>query len=398
MRYRTDPKSGNQLSALGFGCMRFPRGLGIDLEKSEKLVLEAIEKGVNYFDTAYIYPGSEAALGEILHRSGVREKIYLATKLPHSQCGVYEDFDRIFDEQLKRLKTGYIDYYLIHNIADANTWKALADIGIEAWIARKKESGQIRRVGFSFHGFQSGFAELLDAYPWEFCMIQYNYMNETYQAGRLGLRQAHAKGLAVIVMEPLLGGKLAEGLPKKAERLFAEAEPERSPAAWALKWILDQPEVTVVLSGMSARAQLTDNLRAAEAFSAGALSDSEREILGKVKAVFEESYRVPCTGCNYCMPCPKRVNIPDGFAAYNASYANGWITGMAQYVNSTNALRPDGSMRVSNCVRCGICEKKCPQHIRIMDDLGKVKRRLEPVGFNALIKLAGRVMGAKRKD
>jgi predicted aldo/keto reductase-like oxidoreductase len=373
--------------------MRFPRGINIDLSKSEKLVLEAIEKGVNYFDTAYIYGGSEEALGEILYKNNVRSKIYLATKLPHYKCKQYEDFDRIFGEQLERLKTDYIDYYLIHNIGDLNAWQALLALGIEAWIAEKKASGEIRHIGFSFHGTQSSFMELLDAYPWEFCQIQYNYMNENYQAGRAGLRAAYAKGLPVIVMEPLLGGKLAAGLPKKAEKLFADADPSRTPAAWGLKWLWDQPEVTVILSGMNAPEQLTDNLKAAVESSVGALTDSEREVLAKVKTVFEESYRVPCTGCNYCMPCPNHVNIPGCFAAYNASYANGFVTGMTQYMTSTNALHTADSMRASNCVKCGLCETKCPQDIKIAAELGKVRKRVEPFWFNLLLKIVGKVMG-----
>jgi predicted aldo/keto reductase-like oxidoreductase len=399
MQYRIDTKSGNKLSALGFGCMRFPRrGISIDLEKSEALVLEAIEKGVNYFDTAYVYGGSEVALGEILHKNKAREKIYLATKLPHRNCGRYEDFDRIFNEQLKRLKTDYIDYYLIHNVPDLDAWRPLLDIGIDKWIKQKKADAKIRNIGFSFHGIQGGFMELLEAYPWEFCQIQYNYMDETNQAGRAGLRKAHEKGLPVIIMEPLLGGKLAAGLPKKVQGLFTDANPAMPPAAWALKWLWDQREVTVVLSGMNAPGQLADNIKAADEFAIGSMSDSEKEVVEKVKAVFRESYKVPCTGCNYCMPCPNRVSIPGCFNAYNVSYANGFITGMMQYVSGTNALSPKSSMRVSNCVRCALCEEKCPQHIKIVNELGKVKKRLEPFWVNIMLKIFSRVMGHGRKD
>ena len=398
MQYRIDPKSGNKLSALGFGCMRFPRrGINIDQEKSEALVMEAIEKGVNYFDTAYVYGGSEAALGEILHKNNAREKIYLATKLPHRRCEKYGDFDIIFNEQLKRLKTGYIDYYLIHNVPGMDAWQPLLDIGIDKWIEQKKSAAIIRNIGFSFHGIQGGFMELLEAYPWEFCQIQYNYMDETNQAGRAGLRKAHEKGLPVIVMEPLLGGKLAAGLPQKAEKLFADANPAMPAAAWALKWLWNQGEVTVVLSGMNAPGQLADNLKAADEFQVGSMSDTEKEVLEKVKAVFRESYKVPCTGCNYCMPCPNRVNIPGCFNAYNMSYANGFVTGMLQYINATNALNSKGTMRVSNCVRCGLCEEKCPQHIKIANELVGVKKRIEPFWMNALLKIFSKVMGQGRK-
>ena len=395
MQYRLDQKSGNKLSALGFGCMRFPRGINIDVDKSERLILAAIDAGVNYFDTAYIYGGSEAALGEILHRNNVREKVHIATKLPHQQCRKYEDFDRIFNEQLKRLQTDYIDYYLIHNLSEIGAWQTLQAIGVEKWIAGKKAAGQIRQIGFSFHGTQNSFMELIDAYDWEFCQIQYNYMNETYQAGRKGLRRAHEKGLPVIIMEPLLGGKLAVGLPQKAGKLFKEADAGLSPAAWALKWLWDQPEVTVVLSGMNSPEQLTDNLGAADRAAVGVLRDEEHGVFRAVTAVFQESYKVPCTGCNYCMPCPHGVNIPGCFAAYNTSSTVGFVAGMTQYLTSTNAMHPHSNSRVINCVKCGLCEKKCPQHIKIMTELDAVKRQMEPFWFNAALKIAGAATGRK---
>jgi predicted aldo/keto reductase-like oxidoreductase len=395
MQYRVDPKSGNRLSALGFGCMRFPRGIGIDYAKSERLVVEAVEKGVNYFDTAYVYSGSEEILGEILRKNSLRDKIFIATKLPHGKCSAYEDFDRLFDEQLRRLKTDRIDYYLIHNLPDLAAWNAVKGIGAEEWIAEKKASGRIRNIGFSFHGAQAAFAELLDAFPWEFCQIQYNYMNENYQAGRIGLQKAHERGLPVVVMESLLGGRLASGVPKKAARLFSEANPGITPAAWAMKWLWDQPEVTVVLSGMNAPEQLADNLATAAGAAAGSLSADELAVFGKVKAVFEEGYRVPCTGCNYCMPCPKNVNIPGCFSAYNASCAISFVTGMTQYLTSTNALHSSGGARAANCVKCGACEKKCPQRIRIPAELDNARKRLEPFWFGAVLKVARKLMGGR---
>jgi predicted aldo/keto reductase-like oxidoreductase len=387
MQYRLDLKSDNKLSALGFGCMRFPRGININFAKSEKLVLKAVEKGVNYFDTAYAYGGSEDVLGEILHKNNLRGRIHLATKLPHEKCNSYEDFDRHFNEQLQRLQTDYIDYYLLHNLADTDAWQSVADIGIEKWFAEKKTSGQIRQIGFSFHGVQAEFLRLLDVYPWELCQIQYNYMNENYQAGRLGLQKAHEKGLPVIIMEPLLGGKLANGVPKKAEKLFDEANPDYTPAAWGLRWLWNQPEVTVVLSGMNAPEQLADNCKTVETATVGRLMESELAVIQKVKAVFEESYKVPCTGCNYCMPCPNRVNIPGCFASYNASYANGFATGISQYMISTNVRYSSDGLKSSNCVKCGLCEEKCPQRINIPAELARVQKRLEPFWFNALLNI-----------
>lgn len=251
MQYRIDPKSGNKLSILGFGCMRFPRNLDkIDMAKTEKLITAAVDKGINYFDTAYIYGGSEKALGEVLHKNQLRENVYIATKLPLAKCKSYEDFDKLFNEQLRRLRTDYFDYYFMHNLSDTKMWQKLCDMGIEDWIEKKKESRQVRQVGFSFHGAQKEFLALLDLYEWDFCQIQYNYINTDHQAGTAGLKRAAQKGLPVIIMEPLLGGALANSLPKKVQALFEKANHSRSPVEWALRWLWNQPEVTVVLSGI----------------------------------------------------------------------------------------------------------------------------------------------------
>jgi predicted aldo/keto reductase-like oxidoreductase len=361
--------------------MRFPKGITAqpDLEKAEALVRAAVESGVNYFDTAYVYGGSEAVLGKIFERNpGMREKIYLATKLPFRQVKRYEDFDRLFNIQLGRLKTDTIDYYLIHNLTAPADWKYLVERGVERWLAEKQGSGQIRQVGFSYHGAQQGFAWLLEAYPWQFTQIQYNYSDENFQAGRAGLRKAAAMGLPVIIMEPLLGGKLATGLPKQAMRLFYQANPGRSPAEWALRWLWDQPECTVVLSGMNSMAQLDDNLRAAEDAPPGCLTQAQRAVYPKLVDIFREAYKIPCTGCNYCMPCPRGVNIPGCFAAYNASYAVDLFTGFAQYTTSTNISDPKHNSSARSCAQCGLCEKKCPQGIAVPAQLKRVARKLEP--------------------
>jgi len=388
MQYVTDPKTGNELSILGFGCMRFPR----DREKTEQLIVSAVGAGVNYFDTAYVYGNSEVTLGEIIRKNGLRDKIYLATKLPHQKCRSYEDFDRLFQEQLSRLKTDYIDYYLIHNISDLASWSRLCDIGIEKWVASMKLSGQIRRIGFSFHGAQNGFMSLIDAYDWDFCQIQYNYMDENYQAGRTGLLRAHEKGMPVIIMEPLLGGKLATGLPPKAARLFKEAGAERSAASWAFRWLWNQPEVTVVLSGMNSAEQLEDNLKTAETAKQDMLSEKDAAVFVPVVAALREAYKVPCTGCNYCMPCLHGVNIPGCFAAYNTSYAMGFVPGLSQYLTSTGANHPEKQYRAKNCVGCGACEKNCPQHIEISKSLVAVRKRMEPFWFNAVLWLIQKIM------
>jgi predicted aldo/keto reductase-like oxidoreductase len=369
--------------------MRFPR----DAEKTAELILSAIDSGVNYFDTAYIYGNSETILGGILRKNSVREKIYLATKLPFQQCKCYDDFERLFQTQLKRLQTDYIDYYLIHNISDLSFWKALCEIGIEKWLSEKKAKRQIRQIGFSFHGALNGFLSLIDAYGWDFCQIQYNYMDENYQAGRTGLQKAYEKNLPLIIMEPLLGGKLANGLPAKAAKLFKATDNSLSAAAWGLRWLWNQPEPTVVLSGMNSLEQLKDNLKTAETAKPNMLSAEESAVFSPVVAAFREAYKIPCTGCNYCMPCPQGVNIPGCFAAYNTSYAIGFFSGFQQYLTSTGANHPEKYYGGKKCVKCGACEKKCPQHIKIAESVGRVTKRMEPFWFGPAIKLITRLTG-----
>lgn len=385
MQYRIDPKSHNKLSILGFGCMRFPRGLGpIDMKKTEQLVMEAIASGVNYFDCAYVYPGCEEALGAVLAKNDVRQHIYIATKLPPDHCHTYEDFDRLFSIQLARLHTEYIDYYLMHNISDTSIWARLCALGIEQWIAQKKANGQIRQIGFSFHGTQDAFIALLDAYAWDFCQIQYNYVNVHYQAGEAGLKRAAAKGLPVIIMEPLLGGRLANNLPQKARAAFSHADGQKSPAQWALQWLFDQSEVTVVLSGMNDREQLMQNVQIADECAAGMLTLADRSVYAQAVTEFQKSYKVPCTGCNYCMPCPHNVNIPGCFAAYNISYAAGMMAGLQLYFTGVSSFSPHKDYSPGLCVKCGACEKRCPQHIAIPQELERAKKRLEPLPLRAI--------------
>ena len=394
MQYRTDKKSGNKLSIMGFGCMRFPRNLTqIDVERSEQLVLKAVQGGVNYFDTAYAYGGSEVAVGQILAKNNLRDKIFLATKLPHAKCKSYNDFESFFQTQLDRLQTDYIDYYLIHNIGDTDSWKRLCELGIEKWIKEKKESGRIKNIGFSFHGIHDEFLKLLDVYDWDFCQIQYNYLNTNYQAGTVGLKRAADKGLPVIIMEPLLGGKLATGLPTKAVRLFKEANSALTPAAWGLRWLWNQKEVTVVLSGMNDRTQVENNIETAKNALPDMLTPAENETYESVIKIIEAAYKVPCTGCNYCMPCPQNVNIPGCFAAYNASYAVGMVSGITQYVTGTGLLDPQKNYAASNCIECKACEQKCPQHIPISKSLKDVKKRMEPFWLKAALSIYFKLKG-----
>jgi predicted aldo/keto reductase-like oxidoreductase len=387
MQYFTDKRTGNNLSLLGFGCMRFPRKniTHIDINKSEQLIIKAVQNGINYFDTAYIYGGSEEVLGQIVQKNNLRDKIFIATKLPLEKCKKYEDFDALFFTQLERLRTNYIDYYLMHNLSDANLWKSLCEWGIENWIAEKKKSGHIKSIGFSFHGMQNEFFQLLELYQWDVCQIQYNYININYQAGMEGLKKASEKGLPVMVMEPLLGGKLANGLPKKAVKVFRTANKTLTPASWAFRWLWNQKEVSVVLSGMNHVSQLEENINAANSFAPQ--TDEENKAYESVIKIFNDSNKIPCTGCNYCMPCPSHVNIPGCFAAYNLSYTVGLFSGILQYVTSTGVTDPRKNYAASKCAQCGNCEKHCPQHISIIKLLEKVSKRMEPFWFNTAIKL-----------
>ena len=374
MQYRKD-KQGNAVSVLGYGCMRFTQKAGrIDLEKTEKEILRAIEGGVNYFDTAYIYPGSEAALGEILERNGLRNSVRIATKLPHYLIRNRESLDKIFDEELRRLRTDHVDYYLMHMLTDDKTWQRLCALGIEEWIAGKKRSGAIGQIGFSYHGNSDTFCRLVDAYDWDFAQIQYNYLDENSQAGRTGLRHAAEKGLAVIIMEPLRGGKLAR-LPAAAQKLLDEYPVRRSGAEWGFRWLWDQDEVTCVLSGMNSEEMVAENLRTADLARPGELSEADQELLQRVVAAINANMRVGCTGCRYCMPCPHGVDIPGTFAAYNRSASDGRLQGMYEYAMCT-ALRKE-STAASNCVGCGLCEKHCPQHIPIRQELLNARKTLE---------------------
>ena len=375
MNYRTD-RYGNQLSILGFGCMRFPQTLGIiDMKETEREIMTAFQAGVNYYDTAYIYPGSEAAIGEIFEKNQIRDKVYIATKLPHYLIKTAADLDKLFGEELKRLRTDYVDYYLMHMLTDTDTWNRLKSLGIEEWIAEKKASGAIRQIGFSYHGNSEMFCNLVDAYDWDFCQIQYNYMDEHSQAGRKGLYHAHSKGIPVIIMEPLRGGKLVNRLPDTAKKIFEKYKIKRTPAQWAFRWLWNQPEVTVVLSGMNSDEMVRDNIQTASTVEVGELGEEEEQMLKQVVNAINAKMKVGCTGCGYCMPCPKGVDIPGTFAAYNRRFAEGKFRSLVDYVICTTLRK--NSTAASNCVNCGKCEKHCPQHMEIRKHLKDAQKELE---------------------
>ena len=375
MQYRKD-RYGNPVSVLGYGCMRFTQKSGrIDIDKAERELLAAIDAGVNYFDTAYMYPGSEAALGEILERNRAREKVNIATKLPHYLIRSREGMEKTFQEELRRLRTDHVDYYLMHMLTDDKTWARLCGLGIREWIAEKKASGQVRQIGFSYHGNTDTFKKIIDAYDWDFCQIQYNYLDEHSQAGRAGLHYAAERGLPVVIMEPLRGGRLTNALPAEAKKLFAAHEPKRTPAEWGLRWLWDQSEVTCVLSGMNSLEMVRENAAAADAARPGELTEADRKLYADVVKAINAKLRVGCTGCRYCMPCPHNVDIPGTFAAWNRAASDGWIRGERDYIMCT-ALRTV-STSAANCVGCGKCERHCPQHIAIREELKKARKTLD---------------------
>ena len=375
MQYRKD-KYGNPISILGYGCMRFTSKAGkIDLDKAEQEIMAAIRGGVNYFDTAYIYPGSEATLGEILKRNNARDKINIATKLPHYLLKKPDSMDKYFQEQLRRLQTDHVDYYLMHMLTDIKSWERIKELGVADWIKEKKASGAIRQVGFSYHGNSDMFCQLIDAYDWDFCQIQYNYLDEHTQAGVVGLKHAAEKGIPVVIMEPLRGGRLVNNLPPDAVKAFQDSEKKRSPAEWAFRWLWNQEEVTCVLSGMNSLEMVEENVRSADEARPGEFTEADFALIEKVKSAINARMKVGCTGCRYCMPCPHHVDIPGTFAAYNRRYTDGKFVGWKEYFMCT-ALRKN-STGAGLCVQCGRCEAHCPQQIPIREKLKEAKKELE---------------------
>ena len=360
---------------LGYGCMRFPQ----DYETSKSLVKRAFEAGVNYFDTAYIYQNgkNEQVLGQIVQELGIRDQITIATKLPHLKVKTTRDFDRLFDTQISRLRTDYIDNYLIHMLCDLESLTHLFELGLKDWIAAKKQAGQIVKIGFSFHGTRAEFVKLVDAYPWDFCMIQFNYLDINNQAGLTGLQYAHEKGLPVFIMEPLRGGTLTDKLSPKAKAAFKAVNPARTLADWGLRYVLNYSQVTCVLSGMSDLDQLEQNIQTAAGSAPNSLSAKELNAYDKVRGELLGNIKVPCTGCGYCLNCPVGVDIPTCFSHYNESGAFGRLNAVMKYVMATGMVTAKQPGNASKCIKCGKCEPVCPQQIAIREQLAKTGRALE---------------------
>jgi len=393
MNYRTIPKTGDRVSALGYGCMRFPRkGTGIDEQRTQSQLISAVEQGVNYFDTAYIYPGSEKVLGKILAEANLREKAKIATKLPHMLVKSPPDMETIFQKQLDRLQTDYIDYYLIHNIGSLADWQRVKDLGAIEFIEGLREQGRVRYLGFSFHGNLQTFKHLVDDYAWDFCQIQYNYLDENFQAGTAGLNYAAEKGLGVIAMEPLRGGILGDKIPPAAEKLLRSANPNHSPAEWALRWLLGNPKIHVVLSGMGVEEHIEENIRVASDGQNFALTEQELRCLEEVKAIFAEKIKVSCTGCAYCLPCPYGVDIPACFAAYNSKSVHGGLSPVFHYILATDGIINASPSKASLCRGCGVCVKNCPQQIDIPAALKETARKMEKAYLRIPARIALKLM------
>lgn len=390
MRYRKD-KNGEDVSILGYGCMRFTqKGGKIDIEKASREVMLAIENGVNYFDTAYIYPGSEAALGQILEMNNVRDKVKIATKLPQYLVGNNpKALDRFFDEEKKRLKTDYVDYYLMHHLTDVSAWNKLKAVGAREWLEDKKAKGEIRNIGFSYHGDTDGFLEILNDYDWDFCQIQYNYMDEDTQAGVRGLKAAGQKGIPVVIMEPLRGGKLAE-LPDGAAKQVTEYERGWTPAELAFRWLWNQPEVTCVLSGMNSEQMILENIKSASEATPGEFTDADFALIERIKEEIRKTTKVNCTACRYCMPCPRGVDIPGIFRCYNHIYSESREAGTREFMQSI-ALQDKPGIP-SLCIECGKCERHCPQSIPIIKTLKEADKVLNPWYMKIGLKIGRKFM------
>lgn len=392
MLYRKMPKNGDELSILGFGAMRLPtRSNGsIDEEKATQMVRYAINNGVNYVDTAWPYHmgQSEPFLACAL-ADGYREKVKIATKMPQWMVKSHVDMDHFLNAQLQKLNTDHIDYYLVHSLV-GSSWKTIRDLGVAEFLDKAKADGRIVNAGFSYHGSGEDFKDVVDGYDWDFCQIQYNFLDENIQAGTKGLEYAASRGLGVVIMEPLRGGNLADPVPSEVIDIWNEAEIKRSPVQWAFRWVWNHPEITVVLSGMSEPNQVEENLKAAEDGFANSLNNKELKLVEKVADKYRELMKINCTGCRYCMPCPQGVDIPACFETYN----NLFMFGGKDRLMMMYAAKLGGILRgadrnfASQCVQCGQCLNLCPQNLPISGMLEKVAEEFEGPGLGERMEFA----------
>ncbi len=363
MHYRTFKKIDEKASLLGLGCMRLPADEDDNVREEEaiSMIRSAIDSGINYVDTAFTYHGgrSEKILGKAL-KDGYREKILLADKMPIWIAKDEESMKSIFYKQLERLCTDSIDMYLVHNITKS-IWKCAQKLNLMPFLEEMKAEGKIKHIGFSFHDSYEFFEEVVNAYDWDFCQIQLNYMDKDHQAGLKGLKYAAEKGLGVVVMEPLKGGRITDTLPPTVQKIWDSAETKRSPVQWAFKWLASMPEVTVMLSGMSSKEQLEENIEIFSSDEILTITDEEKALIDKVADEYNRLIKYSCTGCNYCMPCPQKLEIPRILRYFNDwnVYEHHPSLGM-EY---TTWLAP--GRHASDCIGCKACEEKCPQSLPI---------------------------------
>ena len=397
MQYRTMPNSDEKLSVLGFGCMRLPAPKGrqpkffssIDKERAAEQIRYAIDRGVNFLDTAYVYHAgtSESFLGEYVLKDGYREKVNISTKLPCMTINKKENMEKILNKQLKRLQVEYIDYYLLHGL-NGDIWDKMLSLGVINFMDKIRKQGKARRMGFSFHGSKEDFKKIIDAYNWEFVLVQFNILDEHAQAGIEGIKYARSKGLGIFVMEPLRGGSLASKIPGEAQRIYDSAPVKRTPAEWALRWVWNHPEVTMVLSGMNNEKHIDENIKIASEALPNSLSDTELIVIGNFKESYLHSLQVKCTGCSYCMPCPADINIPNAFLYLNNYHMSSKIEALVLYILNAGIHVKDGKPHwTKNCINCGKCEKICPQGIKIREVFKHVQKDLEGPIMRAMAKI-----------
>ena len=387
MQYRVIQKTGDEISPLGYGAMRLPLKNGkIDRIKAKELIYHAIDNGVNFIDTAFLYGDSESFLGEVI-QGKYKDKVKICTKLPTIIVKKYDDMEKILDEQLERLQRDSIDYYLIHAV-DLKAMNRLMKRDLVKFLDKAKSDGKIRHTGFSYHGPKEEFSQAIDRYDWDVVMVQYNYFDENVQASVEGIEYAASKGMGIFVMEPLKGGILAGKMPKDAEEIFKKANPNKSTAQWALEWVLNNRNVTCVLSGMNDLSQLDENLEVAHNTAPMSMSFEDLETVELVKRVMRNSLRINCSTCGYCMPCPQGVNIPECLKIYNEKYLFGHkglinpaFMDYYQYVGGIMGH----SGNAGKCNGCGKCLRKCPQKLDIVSELKKVKKEFEVPGSKYIL-------------
>lgn len=376
MEYRVMGRCGHSVSVFGIGTMRLPLRIqkdgstnygSIDEQKAIDMIRQGIDQGVNYIDTAYTYHqgNSERVLGKALKR-GYRERVNIATKLPVWKVKSVDDFDRILNEQLEKLQVSSIDFYLLHALSK-KPWQRLKEMGVLDFLNRARQDGRVKHVGFSFHDQLPVFKEIVDSYDWDMCQIQLNLLDEEFQAGVAGMRYAADKGLGVVVMEPLRGGALAQKVPADIQAQWSQYRVNRSPAEWAFRWLANFPEVSVILSGINNLEQLNENVSIFSKTSPHMLTTEESDLINQVQMLYREKIKVGCTGCQYCMPCPSHVDIPEIFRLYNQVFLYDDLASSQTAYQELIKQKSDASQ----CVACGQCESLCPQNLSIIEKLAE---------------------------